>query len=152
MFDTLAEISPSGKTDIVQTIHDMAEKIKERALVIILSDFFTEVERLLDCFQHMRFRKHDLAVFHMLDRQELEFDFDRPIRFVDMETPFTMIMEPSVIRDGYRRALDLHMAGMKHGCEEFNVDYQRVVTDVDYEKILAAFLLQRMRKKPEAMK
>ncbi|MFC1497649.1 DUF58 domain-containing protein [Verrucomicrobiota bacterium] len=148
IFDTLAETKPDGKTEIVRTIHDLAEKISQRALVIVFSDFFTEVKPLLDCFQHMRFRKHDLAVFHMLDRQEMNFDFDRPIRFVDMESPFNMITDPQIIQAGYQRELHHHMKNMKRGCSEFNVDYQRVFTDTDYEKILASFLLQRMKKKP----
>ena len=92
----------------------------------------------------MRFRKHDLAVFHLLDRQELNFDFDRPIRFVDIEGSFNMITDPSIIQSGYRQELDRYLEGIKRGCREFGVDYRRVVTDTDYEKVLAAFLLQRM--------
>ena len=144
IFDTLSDVTPGGKTDMVQTIHDLAERIRQRALVIVLSDCFTEIPPLLDCFQHMRFRKHDLAVFHLLDRQELNFDFDRPIRFVDIEGSFNMITDPSIIQSGYRQELDRYLETLKLGCREFGVDYRRVVTDTDYEKVLAAFLLQRM--------
>ncbi len=147
IFDTLAAVEPKGETEIVQTIHDVAERIGQRALVIVLSDLFTEVPPLMDCFEHMRFRRHDLAVFHLLDRQELDFDFDRPIRFMDMESAFDMITDPSVIRTGYRQALDQYLEGIQHGCREFNVDYHRVFTDTDYETVLAAFLLKRTRKK-----
>ena len=146
IFDVLAEARPAGKTDIVGTLHGLAEKARQRALVVVFSDFFTEVGPLLDGFQHMRFRKHDLAIFHMMDRMELDFEFDRPIRFVDMEDSFAIVTDPAVVRSGYRRELTRHLDGMKHGCEEFNVDYQRVFTDADYETVLAAFLLQRMRK------
>lgn len=145
IFDTLAVVEPGGKTEVVKVIHDLAERISQRALVIVFSDFFTEVAPLLDCFQHMRYRKHDLAVFHLLDRQELDFKFDRPIRFDDAESTFKLITDPSVVREGYRRAIDDYLSDMLRGCREFNVDYQRVVTDEDYEKSLAAFLLQRMR-------
>jgi uncharacterized protein (DUF58 family) len=145
IFDTLGEVSPSGPTELVQTIHELAERVKRRALIIIFSDFFGDVPPLLDCFQHMRFRKHDLALFHMLDREELDFDFDRPIRFVDLETSFGMVTDPSVIRNGYRTELDRYLDSFKRGCREFNVDYHRVVTDTDYEQVLASFLLQRIR-------
>jgi len=148
IFDTLGDVKPAGKTELVQTIHDLAERIAQRALVIVLSDCFTEVPPLLDCFQHMRFRKHDLAVFHLLDRQELDFEFDRPIRFMDIEGTFSMVTDPSVVQGGYRRELDRYLESMKLGCREFGVDYRRVLTDTDYEKVLAAFLLQRMRGKP----
>lgn len=152
LFDVLAAAAPQGGTDIIQTLHNLAEKIKQRALVIVFSDFFAEPEQLLDGFQHMRFRKHDLAVFHILDRQEIDFNFDRPIRFLDMESSYSMITDPSVIKSGYQKEFDRYLQAMKRGCEEFNVDYQRVVTDSDYEKALAAFLLERIRKRPGALK
>ena len=143
IFDTMAAMSPSGKTELVRTIHDLAEKTRQRAMVIIFSDFFTDVEPLLDCFQHMRFKKHDLAVFHILDRQELDFQFDRPIRFTDMESAFSLVTDPSVIRDGYLQEFDRYLHGIEHGSREFGVDYRRVFTDTDYETVLAAFLLER---------
>ena len=149
IFDGLASAEPAGRTEIVRTIHELAEKAKQRALVVVFSDFFAEIEPLLDCFQHMRFRKHDLAVFHLLDRQEIDFPFGRPIRFIDMETGFAMLTDPSVVQAGYQRELDRYLAAIKRGSEEFNADYQRVFTDMDYEKILAGFLLQRFRKKQE---
>lgn len=146
IFDTLAEAEPDGKTDAVGTIHDLAERIGRRAFVVVISDLFSDLPPLLDCFQHMRFRKHDLAVFHLLDRQEFDFDFDRPIRFVDLESSYSMITDPSVIRAGYRKALDNYLSGMKQGCREVGVDYRKVFTDAGYEDVLADFLLQRMRK------
>lgn len=148
IFDTLAAVKPHGRTDIVETIHKLADKVRRRALVIVFSDCFTEVPPLLDCFQHMRFQKHDLTVFQLLDLQELRFDFDRPIRFVDMESGFDMVTDPSVIHAGYQRELDTYLAALQQGCREFGVDYQRVVTHEDYEKALASFILQRLRKSP----
>lgn len=150
IFDTLAGVGGTGGTAIVKTIHDLAERIEQRALVILVSDLFTPVPSLIDCFEHMRFRKHDLAVFHLLDRQESDLDFDRPIRFTDMESPFAMITDPSVIRAEYQREFDRHLAAVRHGCMEFNVDYHMVFTDSDYEAVLAAFLLRRITKKPGA--
>jgi uncharacterized protein (DUF58 family) len=148
LFDAMADSAPEGRTEIVQTIHDLAERIHQRALVIVFSDFFTEVDPLLDCFQHMRFRKHDLAVFHLLDPQEMDFVFDRPIRFVDNETGYGIITDPAVIREGYEDAFDNYLDAMQRGCREFGVDYQRVRTDQSYEQILASFLLERLRKTP----
>ncbi|MEI6809708.1 MAG: DUF58 domain-containing protein, partial [bacterium] len=146
IFDVLADTEPAGKTEIVETIHNLAEKARQRALVVVFSDFFTDVPALLDCFQHMRFKNHDLAIFHMLDRTEIDFEFDRPIRFVDIEGSFAMVTDPAVVRAGYQQELTRYLDAMKHGCEEFNVDYQRVFTDANYETVLAAFLLQRMRR------
>ena len=57
-----------GETGLIAALHELAEKVRRRALVIIFSDFFCEPNELLSCFQHLRFQKHDLAVFHLLDR------------------------------------------------------------------------------------
>ena len=150
IFDTLASVKPAGKTALLETLHAIAEKVKRRALVIVISDFFTDVGPLLDCFQHMRFQKHDLAVFHLLDRQELDFEFDRPIRFVDLESPFQMITDPVVVAAGYRAEIARYLEDIQRGSREFGVDYQRVTTDQDYEKVLAAFLIARLRGAPGA--
>lgn len=146
VYDALAELKPAGASAIADRLHDLAERVRHRALVIVFSDFFAEPDALLDSFQHMRFRKHDLAVFHLLDRQEAAFAFDRPIRFADLETPFALITDPAVIRDNYLNEFNRHLETLQRGSREFQVDYRRVFTDADYEKVLAAFLLDRMRK------
>jgi uncharacterized protein (DUF58 family) len=146
MFDILAALQPGGKTEIIKILHDLAEQVRQRALVIIVSDLFTEPAPLLECFEHMRFRKHDLAVFHLIDRQEFDFKFDRPIRFLDMESSFDLITDPDVIKTAYQRALDDYLQAVQTGAREFNVDYHRVFTDSNYEEVLAAFILQRLRK------
>lgn len=147
IFDTMAELVPAGRTELVGIIHGLAEKARQRALIIIFSDFFTDVDPLLDCFQHMRFRKHDLAAFHLLDKQELAFEFDRPIRFLDMESSFSMITDPSVIRKGYSEEFNRYLHAIEYGSREFGADYRRVFTDTNYEQVLAAFLLERATKK-----
>lgn len=145
IFDALAATTPSGETGLVAALHTLAEKIRRRALVIVFSDLFSDPAALLHCFQHLRFRKHDLAVFHLLDRMELDFKFDRPIRFVDMETSASVVAEPGLIFPRYRAALDQYLDTMRKGCREFKVDYRLVTTDQNYEKVLADFLLARLK-------
>jgi uncharacterized protein (DUF58 family) len=143
VFHTLETVQPLGGTALVRTLHDMAEQVRQRALVIIFSDFFAEVEPLLDCLQHLRFQKHDLVLFQLLDRQELDFPFDRPIRFVDLESPASVLAEPAVIKQQYTKALNAHQAALKAGCNRFNAELHTVATDLDYEKVLGNFLLGR---------
>ena len=150
IFETLAKVEPKGETALIPTLHEFAEKIKQRALVMIFSDFFCNVEDLLSCFQHLRFQKHDLAVFHLLDRHEIEFDFDRPVRFVDLESPGSLLAEPAVIRSHYLDRLHEYLERLRQACHQFNADYRQVVTDQDYEKVLAAFLVERTRHKGAA--
>ena len=143
ILDTLLNAKPHGETGLVPVMHDLAEKIRRRAVVIVLSDFFCEPAPLMSCFQHLRFQKHDLALFHLLDRAEVMFQFDRPMRFVDMENNFSLVTEPAGIRDEYLRQLNLFLEQMRAGAHEFGVEYRRVITDENYEKALGSFLVER---------
>ncbi len=143
ILDTLLNAKPHGETGLVPVMHDLAEKIRRRAVVIVLSDFFCEPAPLMSCFQHLRFQKHDLALFHLLDRAEVMFQFDRPMRFVDMENNFSLVTEPAGIRDEYLRQLNLFLEQMRAGAHEFGVEYRRVITDENYEKVLGSFLVER---------
>jgi uncharacterized protein (DUF58 family) len=140
-----AEAEPHGETGLIPALHDLAEKVRRRALVIVFSDFFCDPEQLLSCFQHLRFQKHDLAVFHLLDRMELEFKFDRPVRFGDLESSYSLVTEPALIRERYLEQLQAFLERLRTGCHEFNADYRRVVTDEAFEKVLGDFLVERAR-------
>ena len=140
-----AEAEPHGETGLVSALHELAEKVRRRALVIIFSDFFCDVDQLLSCFQHLRFQKHDLAVFHLLDRMEIDFKFDRPVRFVDLESSFNLVTEPSLVREQYLAQFNQFLERLRAGCHEFHADYRQVVTDQDFEKVLADFLVERAR-------
>ena len=115
VFDVLEQIQPQGETQLVPVLHELAETIRQRALVIIVSDLFVEPELLRGCFQHLRFRRHDVAVFHLLDPQELAFDFRRPMRFLDMEGGPAVFAEPNEIADRYHRSLQQYLDGPEAG-------------------------------------
>jgi uncharacterized protein (DUF58 family) len=150
IFQTLAQAEARGETALIPTLHDLAEKVKQRALVVIFSDFFCDVDAVMNCFQHLRFRKHDFAVFHLLARSEVEFTFDRPVRFVNLEGPDSLLAEPAVIRTHYLSHLKEYLGRLHQGCNQFHADYRRVLTDHDYEKVLADFLIERSRFKGTA--
>ena len=141
--DTLQQTEAKGTTSLASALHDLAEKIRPRALITVFSDLFHDPEELLSAFQHVRFKKHDLAIFHLLDPAELKFDFDRPVRFVDLETNGSLVTEPSLIRDQYLAELNTFLARIQGGCREFKADYRRVTTDESYERVLANFLVER---------
>jgi uncharacterized protein (DUF58 family) len=145
IFDALAKQSPGGPTGLVKALHSLADKIRRRALVIVISDLFCDPDSLLHCFRHLHYRKHDLAIFHLLHRDELTFHFDRPTRFVDLEGSGSLVVEPSAIQSQYHQALDAYRHHLRRGCFEFRVDYRQVVTDENYETVLANFLLARMK-------
>ena len=145
LVDTLENAKPKGDTGLVRALHDLAEQIRRRAVVIIFSDLFCDLAPLMGSLQHLRFQKHDVAIFHLLDRAELTFQFDRPVRFVDMESHLSLVTEPAGIRDEYLRQLGLYLEQIQSGAREFGVDYRRVVTSENLEQVLAKFLGDRIQ-------
>jgi len=145
IFETLDKSEARGETGLVAALHDLAEKIRRRALVVVVSDFFSDAAALVNCFQHLAFQKHDLAVFHLLDRMELNFQFDRPVRFEDLESSFNLITEPASIREEYLHQLRRFIEKLRASCHEFKADYRQIATDQNYEKVLADFLVERAR-------
>jgi uncharacterized protein (DUF58 family) len=145
--DILEEVVPKGPTRLVPVLHELAETIRQRALVIILSDLFVPPDELASCFQHLRFRRHDVAVFHLLDPLELDFTFRRPMRFLDMEGGSSIFAEPNDIADRYHKALRQYLDAMKQAVLESAIDYHRISIEEDYEKALIRFLVSRAQSK-----
>lgn len=146
ILDSLNQASPKGETNLIPLLHELAEKARRRALVIILSDCFCDETELRDALQHLRFQKHDLALFHLLDPLELDFTFDRPVRFVDMEGSQSIVTEPATIRAEYQLQLTRFLKKLQTNCHEFNADYRQVTIDQPYDRVLADFLNERARR------
>jgi len=145
VFDVLEQTRPGGPTQLAPVLHELAETVDERALIVIVSDLFVEPAVLRGCFEHLRFRKHDVAAFHLLDPRELKFDFHRPMRFLDMEGGPSVFAEPNDIADRYHKALEQYLNDLKAVTLELAIDYHRVGLDEDYEKALMRFLVGRTR-------
>jgi uncharacterized protein (DUF58 family) len=145
VLDRLGELRPGGGTTLLAALHEAAEKIRQRALVIVFSDFFVPPAELKSAFQHLRFRKHDVAAFHLLDQRELNFDFDRPARFIDMEGGDPVLADPSLIARNYREAVRRYIAELDEVVRATGVDYHRVRLHESYEEALARFLLARLQ-------
>ena len=145
ILDTLENAKPNGDTQLPAILDEIAETIRQRALVIIISDFFVDPAVLKGCFEHLRFRKHDVAAFHLLDPLELEFSFQRPVRFTDMEGGQPLFVEPTEIADRYHRALKTYLTDLQRIVLETAVDYHRVTTSEVFEHPLMRFLVGRTR-------
>jgi uncharacterized protein (DUF58 family) len=147
VLDQMAKIKPAGGTTLLTALHDAAEKIRQRALVVIFSDFFVPPADLKSAIQHLRFCKHDIAAFHLLDQKELDFDFDRPARFIDMEGGEAVLADPSLIARNYREAVRLYFAEMDELVRTTAIDYHRVKLHGRYDDVLVRFLLGRTPKR-----
>jgi uncharacterized protein (DUF58 family) len=147
VLDQLGGLEPVGGTTLLAALHDAAEKIRQRALVVILSDFFVPPAELKSAIQHLRFRRHDVAAFHLLDQRELDFDFDRPARFIDLEGGEAVLADPSLIARNYREAVRTYLAEMDELVRSTGMDYHRVKLHEPYDSVLVRFLLGRTPKR-----
>lgn len=145
IFDVLENAAAKGRTKLIERLHEFAETTAQRALVVVISDLFVDPTPLREAIDHLRFRKHDVALFQLLDPQEIDFDFRRPTRFVDLEGDTSLLADPSEIADRYQQALAEHLDAINTIVMESAVDYQQVRIDEDYERVLFRFLAGRAR-------
>ena len=146
VLDELGRMEGEGETGLDEVLHSVAEKAQQRALVVIISDLFMEPEKLKSGFQHLRYRKHDVAVFHLLEQAEIKFNFDRPVRFVDLEGNATVLADPAMIAQQYRAAVQQYLTDIKDVIRDAMVDYNVVTLQDKYDDVLAGFLLGRTPK------
>lgn len=142
---TLNSVESSGKTETGQCLYNIAETIKRRGLIIIISDFFDDPEKVLSALKHFRFKKNEVIVFHILDPVEVNFAFDRDSIFIDMETSEEMTTQPRQIQKAYQESLSQFLHKIKEGCLNAGIEYNLIDTSVTYDKSLYAYLQKRSR-------
>ena len=147
VLDRLAEAKPMGGTTLLTALHDAADNIRQRALVVIFSDLFVPPAEFKTAIQHLRFKKHDVTAFHLLDQKELDFDFDQPAHFIDLEGGDPVLADPSLIARNYRTAVREYLAGMDDLVRSTGMDYHRVKLHERYDDVLVRFLLNRTPKR-----
>jgi uncharacterized protein (DUF58 family) len=145
ILDEIALTTAEGETGLPEALHAVAEKNSQRALVVIVSDLFTDTEQLRKAFQHLRFRRHDVAVFHLLEQNEINFEFDRPIKFVDLEGAPPMLVDPTTMARQYRDAVKTWLDDITQIVRSSAVDYHRVSIEEHYAEVLTRFLLARKK-------
>jgi uncharacterized protein (DUF58 family) len=143
----LSLLAPGGETRLAESLHQLAEILTRRGIVVIISDFYDQPERLQEAFQHLRFKGHDLVAFHVLDQNELDFDFNEPVLlFEDAETQEQMSVLPDVVKGGYRERMRRHVEEMRQCAAANDVDYEVLTTKQPLDFALFSFLSRRAGK------
>jgi uncharacterized protein (DUF58 family) len=140
------------KTRAVEALHEIAESIHKRSLVILFSDMFdsrTESEDLFSALQHLKHNKHEVILFHVVDaKKEMEFDFEnRPYRFVDMETGEILKLNPAEVKERYVKTLADFKTELKQRCGHYRIDFVEADINLGFSQVLMPYLLKRMRMK-----
>ncbi len=141
----IASQTPSEKTDVASALHEMAERIKRRGLVIVLSDLLDEAGQIISALKHFRYNKHEVIVFHILDPRERDFAFPREAVFKDMETGEELTTLPYQIKKDYAQAVRGFADEIATACRQANIDYHAIDTATPFDKALYAFLAKRER-------
>lgn len=141
----LEKLKPGKPTKISETFHDLAEYIKRRGLLIIISDLFDEPKDVLRALHHFRHKKHEVMVFHIFDRWELEFPFKKLTDFIDMETEEEIQVDPKYIREEYLNLVNEFIDEYRRDCSASRIEYVQTDTSVPYDLMLMAFLVRRAK-------
>jgi len=132
-----------GETSMGPIFHDLAERIKKRGLVVILSDLFDDVPALLLGLKHLRHRRHEVLVLQVIDPAEQDFPFQDPTLFKGLEGLPEQLTEPRSLRDAYRREFENFLKEIRRGCRDLHMDYTVLRTDMPLDAALRTFLSGR---------
>lgn len=145
ILEKLEDTNPQEKTSIGPLLHDLAQQIKRRGLVFMISDCFDDPEAMLDGLKHLRFDGHEVTVFHVLHPDELEFPFAGMVKFDGLEERMQLLTRPQMIRPAYMRALKNYMEQLQRGCDQIRCDYVLLNTARPLSEALTAYLAKRLR-------
>ncbi|HEX4346732.1 MAG TPA: DUF58 domain-containing protein [Vicinamibacterales bacterium] len=142
---TLDRLELGNATDFSKPLHQLAEAVVKRGMVVLISDLLDDPERVIKGLRHFQFRGNDVIVFHVLDPDEIEFPFERATRFEDSETGEEVVAVPAVVRDDYLRAVRGLIDRYKRELGGAGIDYQLLSTAEPLELALLAYLSARGR-------
>ncbi len=141
----LENASPASGTDVGSSLQSLAERIKRRGLIILISDLLDDPEGVLMALRYFRHKKHEVVVFHVLDPKEVRFDFDREARFEDLESDDHVVAQPWRIQREYAKEVKEWRNYYRRICRENKIDYNFVETTTPYDVALFSYLEKRAK-------
>ncbi len=145
IFKTLATCSAKGRTDISTCLDVIADKIKKRGLIIIISDFFDSLDNIIASIKKFKSKQNEIIAFQILDEQEIKFDFTSDFIFKDLESSEELITQPMQIRGSYNQLVKDFLEELNRTLLDNKVDYNLIKTTDSFDKALLEFLKKRKR-------
>jgi len=145
LLSELSSITPGPGTNVSACLHHLAERMSKRGLVVLLSDLMDSPEDTMTGLKHFRHRKHEVIVFHLLDKAEIDFPFEKEGAFVDMESKEELETQPWEIGSEYRRRVREWTTFFKKQCGEHRIDYVLCNTLTSFDVALLRYLEKRQR-------
>ncbi len=144
ILEALHDTTCAGDTNLASVLHEVAERIPARGLVIIISDFFDRAEAVVEALHHFAFKKHELVLFHVMAEEELSFSFNKSQEFKDLELSGTKLkVDPLSVRNAYLQRVRQHVSKLEKACGQLRADYVPVTTKQHFTNALSDFLGRR---------
>ena len=143
LFKALESLDVGKGTELSQHLHTLAERLPRRSLVILVSDLWVEPEELTKALQHLRYRKHQAMILHLLDRNEIDLPYDRQITMKDLETDEELQIDPAELRETYKQQVDGYLTAIRKVCNDGNVEYHTMFVDEAYDTALVRLIHRR---------
>ena len=144
LLQVMESAEPVAKTATGPIFHELAERFRKRGVVIIISDFFDDVDKMMAGLKHFRHRRHDVVLMHVLDPAELDFPFSRPTMFQGLEGFPEVLADPKSLRRAYLEEFQRFCKKLSTACRAHGIDYQRIRSDQPLDVVLANYLSHRM--------
>lgn len=140
----LAVCQPANlRSRVGRVLDELADRLKKRSLVILISDCFDDLEAIKQGLRHLRYKRHEVVVFHVLDPAEIDFDFRSVTLFKGLERYPEVLADPAALRAAYREEFGQYLLELEGTCRAANVDYLRIRTDQPLDLVLSTFLARR---------
>lgn len=141
----LAAVKSLYRTGTAVSLNEIAEKIKRKGLVIIISDFLDNQNEVMNALKHFRYNKNEVIIFHVLDPVELSFLEGNPLTIVDLETREEMYSQPFAVQKSYREAMKEFINTYKTECRKNKIDYVLLTTETPFDTSLLKYLNKRSK-------
>lgn len=141
----LEQTKSQGEGELANRLRDLAEIIGRRGLVVVISDFWDDIDGLVEAMKRLRYDRHEVVLMQTVDPRELDFELGQGGLFEDMETGARLPLAPITVRKRYLDALGQHQAALKHAALELGAELCQIRTDEPPFGALAQFLTRRRR-------
>lgn len=142
----LANLKPSGATDVSTCLNQLVSLLRGKSLIMIFSDLLAEPAQVMESLHRLRYRGHEVILFHILDEAEVRFPFDGVIEFHDVESPETLTLDARGMKQDYLKSLHEFQEFYRRECAKAQVDYLPMDTSVSFDKALLEYLVLRQKR------
>jgi uncharacterized protein (DUF58 family) len=145
IYKSFINSNTEGKTETAECLGQVAEKIKKRGLIVVISDFLDDIEKIDSAMRKFRFKQNEVISFQILDEQEVNFGFNKDAIFRDLESQEELLTQPFQIKSSYNELVNQFLLSLKKKLLNHQIDHNLVLTSEPFDKALLAFLKKRKR-------